>query len=278
MKPGRAILILLWLGLVPALLAVETKPPDDVAGRIKALGGQLEFDKDGKLVGVDLASDRVSVTDADVPLLLKLPNLKRLKLSGGGITAAGVARISTIAGLTDLGLLDVQVDNAGLGQLARLTNLGSLSIRRSPLLNDEGLKHLAQLPKLTNLGLLEVGITDKGVALLADLPHLRLLDLRGCSQISNAGLGRLRTMQTCGCIRLGGYQIDDASLAILADIKSLVGVTIEEAAITDAGLASLAQLPLQEINLSRCFGITDDGFQNFSILPTSASSASATSR
>ena len=113
------------------------------------------------------------------------------------------------------------------------------------------------------MGLLEVGITDKGVALLADLPHLRLLDLRGCSQISNAGLGRLRAMPNLRVLRLAGYQIDDASLAIVGDLKSLVGVTIEEAAITDAGLADLARLPLEEINLGRCYGVTDDGFQHF---------------
>ena len=30
---------------------------------------------------------------------------------------------------------------------------------------------------------------------------------------------------------------------------------------TDAGLARLAGLPLEELNLSRCYGVTDDGFR-----------------
>ena len=44
--------------------------------RISQLGGQFEFDAAGWLVGVDLASDRVSATDADLPCLLALPHLK----------------------------------------------------------------------------------------------------------------------------------------------------------------------------------------------------------
>ena len=149
------------------------KQPDGVAQRfvvavrrIDELGGQFEFDGFGKLVGVDLASDRVSVADADLPLMLSLPHLTKLKLSGGGISGAGIRKISTLGNLTELSLLDAQVDNAGLDQLARLAGLRSLSIRRSPLLNDEGIPHLKRLSKLASLGLLEVGITDQGVAAL----------------------------------------------------------------------------------------------------------------
>ena len=69
----------------------------------------------GNLVAVDLASDRVSVSDADLPCLLALPHLKQLKLSGSGISNAGVRQISSLAGLTELSLLDAQIDDAGLG-------------------------------------------------------------------------------------------------------------------------------------------------------------------
>lgn len=69
--------------------------------RIDQRGGQFGFDGSGDLVSVDLASDRVSVGDADLACLSALPHLKRLKLSGSGITNAGVRQISSLAGLTE---------------------------------------------------------------------------------------------------------------------------------------------------------------------------------
>ena len=87
--------------------------------RIDERGGQFGFDEAGNLVTVDLASDRVSVGDADLPCLLALPHLKRLKLSGGGISNVGVRQIGSLAGLTELSLLDAQIDDAGLEQLAQ---------------------------------------------------------------------------------------------------------------------------------------------------------------
>lgn len=87
-------------------------------GQIRELGGKLAFDDAGNLVGVDLTSDRVSLSDADVPCLLALPHLRQLQLSGVGITNAGVRQVGSIAGLTELSFLDVRIDNAGLESLA----------------------------------------------------------------------------------------------------------------------------------------------------------------
>ena len=99
--------------------------------KIDELRGQLEFDVAGRLVAVDLAGDRVSIGDADIPFLTALPNLRRLRLSGSGITSTGVKPIATIRGLTELSLLDAQIDNDGLGRLAGLSSLTVLSIQRS---------------------------------------------------------------------------------------------------------------------------------------------------
>ena len=117
MKPCRSIALIIGFALASYSMAGEPKSPPPVrsekeivaqiAGeklpadadprfvaavrRIKELGGKLEFDAAGDLVGVDLSSDRVSVADADIPQLLALSHLRELKLSGGGITNAGHA-------------------------------------------------------------------------------------------------------------------------------------------------------------------------------------------
>jgi hypothetical protein len=188
------LLVLLWE--VPAAAADRPSPgrseqavaeairagrvPDDADPRfvaaittIDGLRGQVEFDAAGRLVGADLASDRISVTDAELARLSALPNLKKLRVSGGGVTRAGIDQISRMAGLTDLSLLNVQIDNDGLERLAQLPQLAALSVHRSALVDDAGLAHLKRFPKLANLSLLEVNITNQGVAgLVRDLPSL----------------------------------------------------------------------------------------------------------
>ena len=232
------------------------------------MGGRLDFDAAGNLVAVDLASDRVSLTDADIPCLLALPHLTRLRLSGGGITNVGLRQVASIAGLDDLFLLDAQVDDAGLTRLAQLKNLRSLTIRRSPQLSDKGLECLKRLPKLVDLGLLEVGITNRGLERLKDLPQLRALDLRGSSQIDNTGLEQLRALKKLRTLRLGGYQTNDDAMAIVGRLSSLACLTIDEAAVSDGGMARLIGLPLEEISISRCYGITDDGFRHLGNIAT----------
>lgn len=229
--------------------------------RIDQLGGKLEFDARGRLVGVDLAADRVSAADADLPHLSALPNVERLRLSGGGITNEGAKLIGSMSRLVLLSTLDAQIDDVGVAQLAALKNLRSLSIRRSPALTDNCLKHLRRLPKLASLGLLDVNITDRGLEQLADFSQLRLLDLRGCAQVSGEGLKKIGALKNLKTLRLGGSRIDDTVLEIVGKFAGLTGLTIDEAGITDAGLERLADLPLEEISFSRCYGITDDGLR-----------------
>jgi type 1 glutamine amidotransferase len=227
---------------------------------IRERGGQFAFDGSGDLVAVDLAADRVSVNDSDLACLGALPNVKRLKLSGSGITNAGIRQISTFAGLAELSLLDAQIDDAGVEQLAALTSLTSLSIRRSSAVTDKGLESLRRLPKLVDLGLLDLGITDIGLKQIAALTGLRSLDLRGDSQLTNAGFEQLLSLKGLKTLRLGGYQINDDTLSVVKRFTKLNGLMIDEGAVTDTGLSRIADLPLREITLARCFSITDEAF------------------
>jgi type 1 glutamine amidotransferase len=230
--------------------------------RIDERGGEFAFDAAGNLVAVDLASDRVSVSDADLACLRALPHLKRLKLSGSGISNAGIKQLSSLAGLAELSLLDAQIDDAGLEQLAQLANLTSLSVRRSSQVTDAGLAVLKRLPKLTDVGLIDLGITNRGLDAVKQIARLRVLDLRGCSQIDNAGLEQLTGLRNLKVLRIGGYAIGDDTLDIVKRFPSLAGLTLDEVAVTDAGLAKIAGLPLEEISFSRCYSITDEAFRH----------------
>ena len=219
--------------LVEALRA--NKPPQDndprfaqAIQRIDQLRGQLEFDAAGQLVGVDLASDRLAVSDDDVARLAALPHLARLKVSGGEITNRGVRQISRLTGLTELAIEKSQIDNAGLGELTALARLKSLNLRGSINLTDDGLDHLRQFPRLTSLALLDnKTITDAGIARLKPLVGLRFLDLRGCARVSDQGLADLRALKNLRSLRLGGDLVTDATMAVVEDLASLESLTVE---------------------------------------------------
>ena len=132
-------------------------------------------------------------------------------------------------------------------------------------MTDQGLACLRQLPKLTKLGLLEVGITDRGLEELRGSRNFACSICAGNAQVGNRGLQRLQPLKQLQALRLGGYQVNDDTPAVLVKMKlpSLTSLTIDEAAVTDAGLARIAVLPLEDISISRCYSVTDDGFRAF---------------
>lgn len=246
--------------------AIRQDKPTDVPApfvaavkRIDELRGQIEF-ADGKLVEVDLSSDRVSVADDDLHHLAALPNLRRLRLTSSGMTTKGIEQISGLAGLTELAILQAQIDAAGLKQLARLSRITSLTIQRSAVLDNTAVPHLALFPKLTHLALIEANLTDAGVEqIVRTLPNLRLFDVRGCGLTTNAGFARLPALKQLRVLRVGGAQVNDQTLAIVGKMTWLTGLTVQEAAITNAGLGQIARLPLEDITLFRCYSVDDEG-------------------
>lgn len=110
-------------------IATADRPFAAAVRRIDALRGKLEFDAAGRLVGVDLAGDRISVTDADVAVLAFLSHLRSVRLSGGQITSSGLERLCPLANLTDLALQDTQINDAGLRKLTSLKKLQTLLLR-----------------------------------------------------------------------------------------------------------------------------------------------------
>jgi internalin A len=234
----------------------------DAVRRIDEVRGQIAFDSRGKLVGLDLSSGRVSVTDADLALLTTLPRLRVLKLSGGQVTGAGMHHVAGLSELAELWLLDAQIGDAGLRQLTTLKRLRTLRVRRCMSLTDDVLASLSQFPELTHVALIESAFTDQGIGHLKNLSGLKALDLRGCSAVTDVGLAQLKGLTKLTALKLGGYSITDAGLAVVRHFPSLDSLTVEDAAVTDAGLASLKGLPLEELAFTRCLGVGDEGLRH----------------
>jgi len=228
--------------------------------RVDELGGSFEFDSAGRIVGADLASGRVTILGADLQHLLAFPHLVRLKVASGDVANADVATIAQLTGLQSLALRNTKIDAQGLRQLSTLVQLRSLDLQRSVNLRDDALVMLAAFPKLEELVLVEGVFTNDALVHLRRLESLQRLDLRSCSAITADGLKRLEPLGNLQVLKIGGAGIDDSALEVVHGIETLTGLTIEDASITDGGLAHLEGLPLEDLSLARCFGVTDESF------------------
>jgi internalin A len=83
-----------------------------------------------------------------------------------------------------------QVTDAGLKEIARLTNLTSLDLRATGI-TDAGLKDLVKLKLLFMLNLSSTQVTDTGILCIGKLKSLRDLGL-WYSQVTESGVAALR--------------------------------------------------------------------------------------
>ncbi len=233
-----------------------------IVKRVDGLNGHLEFDHKGHLTGVDLAGDRlhsVLPTAQDVDLLLALPHLVKLRLYGDAITNDVARRVGEFRQLADLTLHATAIDDDGIAHLEKLGALRRLDLSGNVHLTDVALVRLEVCPNIEYLALRDGAYTGKGIAAIQKLSELRAIDLRGCVQIGATGLAGLVASPRLESLKVGGAQIDDLGLKPIGRITSLTDLTIEDAGITDTGLAALHALDLTSLSLARCFGITDAG-------------------
>ena len=95
--------------------------------------------------------------------------------SGGDVADAQLAQISPIATqVYELNLAGSKVTDAGLAQVASLTNLRRLHLEKTAI-TDAGLAHLKGLANLEYLNLYGTGVSDAGLANLAGMKNLRNL-------------------------------------------------------------------------------------------------------
>jgi Leucine-rich repeat (LRR) protein len=229
-----------------------------VEDAIEALGGSLERDKGGLVVGVSLAS--ADVTDAALAHLKTFPKVERLDLSDSRVTDEGMAAVKGLGELQSLALARTAITDKGLAQLKGLTKLRELAFDETKV-TDAGLKHLEGLTKLETLALSKDSATVKGLEALNRLPALKSLSLQN-NQIDDAILGglvrtgllrmvssarRLKEGRPTGLeeitsLNLRSAPVTDAGLEHLKGLKNLKTLDLTNTKVGDAGLAHLKGL------------------------------------
>lgn len=182
-------------------------PADDQAdplANMQNLGAELEFadsggfgpgERDaGSVIGIDLSG--ASLTDDDLRMLGRFPNLQKLDLSNTRVSDRALKHLSGQIPLQLLWLNYTQITDAGLIDVAELTSLKSLGLTGTKI-TDSGLVHLKQLNQLEYLLLSQNEITDDGLEHLAAFSSLEGISLIR-TRVTMQGVSRLkRALPNC---------------------------------------------------------------------------------
>lgn len=265
----RTTLAIWLLWLVAVTVTPRLSSGDDraaVADELRKLGAQVT--ESGGTVSKVMLRDCSTLGDAEFRKIGQLADLKSLTLYGKcqGLNDETLAHLCRLTGLEELSTDGIQVTDAGLKQLAALTNLRSLAFFhisfRLQGFTGAGFAHLKSLPRLERLTVAGTTFNDEGMAALGQLTQLKELRSWHTFQ-TQAGNERLVTLVNLRSLHLGQrlrkhdgkpcpVSLDDATLATLARMKSLESLTLDEVRLTQAGLIQLKGLPnLKKLSLQR---------------------------
>lgn len=216
-----------------------------------------------------LGLNRTVVDESSLATLDEMPQLRAIWIRGARVGDATLARI--VARHPDL--LSIEVDgsaltDAGAASLAQLPRLAMVALRGTPAtpghLTDASLIALGRVKTLRRLVVTCGRFGAAGLDGLRGLKFLRLA-LGSVEPGSTPALIGLVGGQRLEWLRLGGPGVTDDLLPHLA--PSLTPrraiLDLSDSAISDAGLAPLAPLPISELILNRT-GIDDAGLATLS--------------
>lgn len=191
--------------------------------------------------------------DSVMNLVSDLPEIETLTIHG---RANGVARglgsklepLKKMRSLKALTLIDVEVGDEGVNQLAGIPNLESLCLDNANI-KGPGLADLKSLPSLRFLSLAGPTITDESLAALENVTQIEGVVLEKTG-VHGKGLKHL-TKANLTTLLLSESPIGDECVEVIAKIPSLHSVMLSNIQITEVGLEKLAAITtLQRIRFS----------------------------
>lgn len=238
----------------------------DPASWITDAGGVVTRDAAGRITAVDLRSSWV--TDADMPLLAKLPYLAKLDLSLTRITDRGMQQLKPAPGIVELNLYYAeQITDEGMSAIKGWKKLQRLNVRGTRI-TDSTLEHAASVPTLMALDVGYAQVTDVGLDHLATLTNLKELAIGG-NKITDAGLQSLRYLTGLTHLDLTGMQRTDSGLwsvsltdlgvGAIATLKEMRHLKLDGLPVSARWLERLKGLTkLERLSLQGCTRVGDD--------------------
>ncbi|QDV23903.1 leucine-rich repeat domain-containing protein [Aureliella helgolandensis] len=266
-------------------------PPADaaVAEKLEGMGLKLERTKNAEVAAVNCLG--IEVDDAMAETLAQLSSVKKLTLNQSKMTLQGWKQLGKLKTLEHLDLRDCSLDNDQLAAIAAempllrslrlngksgatsvdddglavLKNMPQLKVLSADYLwvSEDGLAHLAKPEQLSELYLAKTlvddtslefiagltglkkarlaqsSISSEGLKLLEKLP-LEDLDISECSQLDDASMSSVGKMTTLKRLNLWRVALTDEGIAHLANLNNLEWLNLDNTRLSDAGVAYLS--------------------------------------
>jgi hypothetical protein len=236
--------------LVDAFLALR---PDERRDAHLVELAMLEPADRALLEAVEVAGSR-GISSAGIAQLPQFPNLKLLNVQG---IKLDLDSMKVIGGLTSLEhlLLPVELDDAGMAELAGLVNLRTLSVDSSQI-SGAGLKVLQNMKDLRKLTVARTRLGGGDLAIPRALSELQYLDVSytGFHSGGDKALRQLSNLEVLYSVQNG---IDDRMVGLLKGNRKLRELRLSDnSTVTDvsgkalAGQASLEELWLDNTKVS----------------------------
>jgi len=254
--------------------AVAQPAATDVAAaktRLEALGknATTKLDGTGKLSEI-LIEDGADLTIDDMTIFGRLADLRSLRiLNCRNLNDDWVAQISSLESLDTLALTNSTITDAGVEKVVQsFPNLIELDLSSNTNLTGAALKHVAGLAKLERLTLLQNRFNDLNTRRLSKLPQLRSIDLRGNMEAGDMTLEVIGKLPQLTALKHRSTAVTDAGLAGLAESKTLESLLMQDFVITNESGPHLAKLEkLSSLEVFRCQGFGTDGVLALAGLP-----------
>lgn len=190
----------------------------------------------------------VPFTDDLLGILVKADKLHAISRAA----KSGTGRPANLAEINSFSLADSQVTDAGLEHLRGLAGLQSLNLQKAPI-KGPGLAHLKGLAKLRTIFLSGNQITDEALAALVKADQLHALSR------TRGPKGRPASVADITALSLEDTAITDAGLAHFKGLAGLQYLTLDNTNVTDAGLKHIQGLAKLKAVYLRKTKVTADG-------------------
>ena len=239
--------------------------------RLDALGKNATYklDGEGRLTEISI-EDGAGLSPDDVAIIGRLGDLRSLRILNCRIlNDEMVEQLSGLTHLEALAITNSAITDAGVEKVVQsFPDLIDLDLSSNTNMTGAAMKLIASLGKLERLALLQNRFNDLNTRRLSKLPTLRTLDLRGNMEAGDMTLEVLGKLPHLTALKHRSTAVTDAGLAGLADSTSLESLLIQDFVITNESGPHLAKLPkLSSLEVFRCQGFGSDGVLALGGLP-----------
>lgn len=201
---------------------------------------ELNENSDGHAIPVPRKpEDRV--TDEWLRQLVGQDHLRRLELSGTGITSAGLIHLKDLRSLERLNICLTAVDDRGFEHLAGLTKMRRMVICASKI-TGSGFEHLQGMKQLESINLHSAPASDTGLAAIGKITSLKRLEIVH-THVTDAGLKHLAGLANLQQLHVHGPETTENALPFIGQLKELYQLDIYDRPASNATLAEIAKLP-----------------------------------